>query len=64
MDQQMEGNLWRFLNHSDNPNVRVYSYFDELNGIEVIKVYVIKNVMAGDELCFNYGVKYWNESEC
>ncbi|KAK3250576.1 hypothetical protein CYMTET_40049 [Cymbomonas tetramitiformis] len=63
LDQEQEGNLWRFLNHSDDPNVKVFSYFDELNGIEVVKVYVIKNVKSGDELCFDYGEKYWNQSD-
>ena len=63
LDQEDEGNLWRFLNHSVDPNVQVFSFFDELNGVEVVKVYAIKNVMTGDELCFNYGEKYWNQSE-
>ena len=63
LDQEKEGNLWRFLNHSDDPNIKVFSYFDELNGIEVVKVYAIKSVKSGDELCFDYGEKYWNQSD-
>lgn len=63
LDQENEGNLWRFMNHSEDPNVKIFSYFDELNGIEVVKVYAIKSVKSGDELCFDYGGKYWNQSD-
>ena len=63
MDQQVEGNLWRYMNHSDSPNVFIDSFLDEASGVEVVKVFISKSISAGEELCFNYGKQYWNDSE-
>jgi uncharacterized protein len=45
------------LNHSDTPNCKIET---DIPG-EVLCIYAIKDIAAGDELCWNYGIDPWFE---
>ena len=63
MDQQTDGNIWRFMNHSENPNVYLDSFLDNASGVEVIKVFAERKIKVGEEMCINYGKGYWMKNE-
>lgn len=43
------------LNHSDTPNCRVESDIED----QVLRVFSIRDIAAGEELVWNYGVDPW-----
>lgn len=48
-------NVARYINHSCRPNCEV-----KIVGKE-IKIFAIKNIQPGEELCYDYGKEYFNE---
>ena len=57
VNSEKEGNLMRFLNHSDDPNCTTNACF--YKGLMHLLVYTHRNVKAGEQLCFDYGAHYW-----
>ena len=55
IDAKCEGNLSRFINHSDNNNTYFYKYQN--------KVYVkaLRDIQSGEQLLINYGTGYFAE---
>jgi SET domain-containing protein len=48
-------NIARYINHSCRPNCEV----DIIN--KEIKIFAIKDIKTGEELCYDYGKEYFNE---
>jgi Proteins containing SET domain len=57
IDSGKLGNITRFINHSDNPNLEAVGAFE--NGIFHIIIRAIKDIFPGEELCYHYGPLYW-----
>ncbi|MBQ8498768.1 SET domain-containing protein-lysine N-methyltransferase [Chlamydia sp.] len=57
IDSETHGNITRFINHSDNPNLEATGAFE--NGLFHIIIRAIKDILPGDELCYDYGPLYW-----
>lgn len=51
------GNEMRFINHSDDPNCEAIGVMHD--GILHIAIRTIRNVVAGEQLCYDYGPGYW-----
>lgn len=60
MDAYHAGNFTRFLNHSCEPNCRIFAcYINEANILKpLLAVYAIRDVGAYEEICFNYNGSY------
>lgn len=53
IDTEKSSNIFRFMNHSSVPNIKVESHV--YCGIEYIIAFAIAPISVGDELTFNYG---------
>jgi euchromatic histone-lysine N-methyltransferase len=52
--------LWtRFLNHDSNPNLVGKSIHESYDGRPRVWFVTRRDVVAGEELCFDYGDEYW-----
>ena len=61
IDGQNIDSITSLFNHSDNPNVRVFSELhdaDELHEVH-ITFYTNKDIKIGEELFIDYGPSYW-----
>lgn len=61
IDSEKEGNLMRFLNHSDEPNLRPVCLVDR--GLLHLCFFANREIAQGEELTFNYGNDYWRTRE-
>lgn len=61
VDSEKEGNLLRFLNHSDEPNLRPVCLVDR--GLLHLCFFANREIAKGEELTFNYGNDYWRTRE-
>lgn len=52
------GNISRFVNHSCNPNCDVQLRI--VNGLPCVAVFALRNILAGEELTFNYKFESFN----
>ncbi len=59
IDSKDRGNYTRFINHSDEPNCEAIAVFYE--GIFRIVLRTIKEIVAGEQLTYDYGDIYWRE---
>lgn len=57
IDATMKGNLMRFLNHSDTPNLTSMAVLHK--GIMYMIFFSIRDIKKGEQLCFDYGSHYW-----
>lgn len=57
IDARWEGNLMRFLNHSDHPNIRPLCLVDR--GILHLAFVTSQSIAKGSQLTFDYGNDYW-----
>uniref|UniRef100_A0A182JHQ4 Histone-lysine N-methyltransferase n=1 Tax=Anopheles atroparvus TaxID=41427 RepID=A0A182JHQ4_ANOAO len=77
IDANAYGNISRFFNHSCDPNVSPVSVYYEHQDKRFPKVamFACRDIKAHEEICFNYGEKFWmvknrtmsclcNASEC
>ncbi|MES2121584.1 MAG: SET domain-containing protein-lysine N-methyltransferase [Chlamydiota bacterium] len=51
------GNLTRFINHSDRPNLRPVHVFRD--GFYHLIFLALKRIEKGTQLCYHYGKNYW-----
>ncbi len=52
------GNLTRFINHSQTPNLKpVYAYYD---GLYHLLFLALRPIEKGEQFSYNYGPGYWN----
>lgn len=58
IDSEDQGNVTRFINHSDQPNVESLAFF--YDGIFRIGFRAIEDIPAGSQLTYDYGDIYWN----
>ncbi|MBS0624077.1 MAG: SET domain-containing protein-lysine N-methyltransferase [Verrucomicrobia bacterium] len=59
IDSQAQGNLTRFINHSDQPNLESLSvYWD---GVFHVIFRAIEDIAVGTELRYDYGSLYWQK---
>ncbi len=61
IDSEKEGNLMRFLNHSDEPNLRPVCLVDR--GLLHLCFFANREIAKEEELTFNYGNDYWRTRE-
>ena len=54
---------YRFINHSDDPNLAVKVLPKGIGGKPRIWFVALRDVTAGEELCFDYGETYWGEKD-
>ncbi|XP_058169246.1 mediator of DNA damage checkpoint protein 1 [Anopheles ziemanni] len=61
IDANAYGNVSRFFNHSCDPNVSPVSVFYEHQDKRFPKVamFACRDIKAQEEICFNYGEKFW-----
>lgn len=57
IDPYLEGNLARFINHSDTPNLDRMWLMDR--GLLHLVLFANQNISEGTELTFDYGKDYW-----
>lgn len=57
IDAKNEGNILRFMNHSDLPNVKPYYVIDR--GLPHIIFLAKKRIKKQEQLTFDYGKDYW-----
>lgn len=55
IDGRDRSNTARYINHSCRPNAEI-----EIRKGRVF-VMALKNIKAGEEICYDYGKEYWNE---
>ncbi|MCH9608739.1 MAG: hypothetical protein S4CHLAM45_13200 [Chlamydiales bacterium] len=58
IDSQAEGNLLRFVNHADTPNLESLSVYHD--GLFHIIFRATREIKVGEELNYDYGGIYWN----
>lgn len=57
VDAERYGNMTRFINHHDQPNLLpVVAYFDNLYHVILIAK---RAILAGESFSYNYGPHYW-----
>jgi uncharacterized protein len=61
IDAEKEGNLTRFINHSDSPNLKSMAICVE--GVMHIILYTIQKIPPGTQLTYDYGTDYWADRE-
>ncbi|TFK31605.1 hypothetical protein BDQ12DRAFT_618597 [Crucibulum laeve] len=56
VDAYHVGNFTRFLNHSCDPNVRIFTVFVDEGNIEkpYLTLFTVRDVEVDEEICFNY----------
>ena len=57
IDAKARGNFSRYINHSDHPNLETASVL--YKGMMHVIFYAIVDIPQGAQLCYDYGVKYW-----
>lgn len=55
IDGSPRSNIARYINHSCRPNAEA----DVVN--ERVYISAKRNIMLGEEICYDYGKEYWNE---
>ncbi|CAL1708430.1 unnamed protein product [Somion occarium] len=60
LDAITVGNVTRYFNHSVTPNVLANTLV--VNGEHRIAFYAARDIKKGEELLFNYGDQYWQQS--
>lgn len=61
IDAQHYGNVMRFVNHDDNPNLEIRCLFDR--SLLHIGFFAKRNIIAGEELTFDYGPDFWRHRQ-
>lgn len=61
IDAINDGNVLRFVNHSDHPNLKPACLVDR--GLLHIVLFANKSILKGSELTFNYGSDYWRSRQ-
>ena len=59
IDAKEEGNMSRYMNHSEEPNVESLSVF--VQGLMHIIFVAEKPIAPGDQLCYHYGDTFWKK---
>ena len=57
IDSKLQGNMTRFINHSDTPNLEAISVL--FDGVFRIMFRAIRTIKPGEELTYDYGYFYW-----
>ncbi|KAJ8614575.1 hypothetical protein CTAYLR_004942 [Chrysophaeum taylorii] len=58
-----KANWCRYINHSNEPNLRVKSLPEAYGGRPRVWFVALRTISVGEELCFDYGDRYWREDE-
>ena len=58
IDAEKGGNLTRFINHSDQPNLEPIGVF--WKGSLHIILRSLKKIQKGEQLTYDYGADYWS----
>lgn len=58
IDSKEQGNVMRFINHSDTPNLESISIF--YDGVFRITFRALQDIPVGSELSYDYGGIYWS----
>lgn len=61
IDAQEAGNEMRFVNHSDDPNLKAICLIDR--GVQHIGFFALKPISRGEQLTINYGKDYWKKRQ-
>ena len=61
VDASRKGNIARFINHSCNPNLSVDKWY--VNRVPRIGMWAKRNIAPGEELSYNYSVKWVGDPE-
>ena len=59
IDAKDEGNMTRFMNHSEDPNIESLSVFAD--GLMHIIFITEKKIEKGEQLCYHYGDTFWKK---
>ncbi|WP_100934249.1 SET domain-containing protein [Candidatus Chlamydia corallus] len=59
IDSGNQGNITRFINHSDQPNAEAVGIFND--GLFHVIIRTIAPIHAGQEICYHYGPLYWKQ---
>ncbi len=62
IDAQKQGNWTRFMNHSENTNVKVWEYYLP-EGPRIIFTAGPKGIKKSAQLTYSYGDIYWDEED-
>ncbi|AAD19016.1 SET domain-containing protein [Chlamydia pneumoniae] len=57
IDSGKQGNVTRFINHSEQPNAEAIGVFSE--GLFHVIIRTVAPIYAGQEICYHYGPLYW-----
>ena len=61
IDAQKWGNIARFINHSDDPNLETGAVY--CHGIMHVILYALRPIAKGEQLCYDYGERYWSRRD-
>lgn len=61
IDAEKGGNMTRFLNHSEKPNLEPIAIFHK--GLIRIILRTLRRIQKGEQLTYDYGVDYWRKRE-
>lgn len=61
IDAEKKGNITRFINHSDTPNLEPISVFS--NNIMHVILLTRSWIAAGSQLTYDYGEEYWKKRQ-
>ncbi len=61
IDAEKGGNMTRFLNHSEQPNLEPVAIFHK--GLIRIVLRATRRIAKGEQLTYDYGVDYWRKRE-
>ena len=61
IDAEKGGNMTRFLNHSEKPNLEPVAIFHK--GLIRIILRATRRIAKGEQLTYDYGVDYWRKRE-
>lgn len=61
IDAEKGGNMTRFLNHSQRPNLEPVAIFHK--GLIRIVLRTLRRIEKGEQLTYDYGVDYWRKRE-
>ena len=61
IDAEQGGNMTRFLNHSEKPNLEPVAIFHK--GLIRIILRALRPIAKGEQLTYDYGIDYWRKRE-
>ncbi|MBI2811880.1 MAG: SET domain-containing protein-lysine N-methyltransferase [Candidatus Melainabacteria bacterium] len=62
IDAEKSSNHTRFINHSHTPNLEPAGVY--CDGLLHVIVFSTRLILAGEQLCYDYGEDYWKKRSC